>query len=57
MAARVAVASKKRFFPKCYGPEFVAQNVRDWIAAVGAKTAYSEPAPPSATGYDRTSVT
>ena len=25
------------------GPEFVAQAVRDWIAAVGAKTAYIEP--------------
>lgn len=28
------------------GPEFVAQAVRDWIAAVGAKTAYIEPGPP-----------
>ena len=25
------------------GPEFIAQKVRDWIAAVGAKTAYIEP--------------
>ncbi|GAB5436312.1 MAG: hypothetical protein FalmKO_14370 [Falsiruegeria mediterranea] len=25
------------------GPEFVAQGVRDWIAAVGAKAAYIEP--------------
>ena len=25
------------------GPEFVAQAVRDWIAAVGAQTAYIEP--------------
>ncbi len=29
------------------GPEFVAQAVRDWIAAVGAKTAYIEPGSPS----------
>ena len=28
------------------GPEFVAQAVRDWIAAVGAKTAYIEPGSP-----------
>src|SRR6056297_2793734 len=28
------------------GPEFVAQKVRDWIAAVGAKTAYIEPGSP-----------
>ena len=27
-------------------PEFVAQAVRDWIAAVGAKTAYIEPGSP-----------
>lgn len=25
------------------GPEFIAQKVRDWIAALGAKTAYIEP--------------
>ena len=28
------------------GPEFVAEAVRDWIAAVGAKTAYIEPGSP-----------
>ena len=28
------------------GPEFVAQAVRDWIAAVGAKTAYIVPGSP-----------
>ena len=28
------------------GPEFIAQAVRDWIAAVGAKTAYIEPGSP-----------
>lgn len=28
------------------GPEFIAQKVPDWIAAVGAKTAYIEPASP-----------
>ena len=27
-------------------PEFIAQNVRDWIEAVGAKTAYIEPGSP-----------
>ena len=26
----------------CYGPEFVAKAVQDWIAAVGARTAYIE---------------
>ena len=28
------------------GPEFVAQAVREWIAAVGARTAYIEPGSP-----------
>jgi transposase InsO family protein len=33
------------------GPEFIAQNVRHWIAAVGAKTAYIEPGSPWENGY------
>ena len=28
------------------GPEFIAQKVRDWITAVGAKTAYIKPGSP-----------
>ena len=28
------------------GPEFVAKSVRNWISAVGAKTAYIEPGSP-----------
>jgi hypothetical protein len=42
---------QQRFFPTCYGPEFVAQPVRDWINAVGAKTAYIEPGSPWENGY------
>ena len=33
------------------GPEFVAQKVRDWIGAVGAKTAFIEPGSPWENGY------
>ena len=33
------------------GPEFVALAVRDWIAAVGAKTAYIEPGSQWENGY------
>ena len=33
------------------GPEFIAQAVRDWIAAVGAKTFYIEPGSPWENGY------
>jgi putative transposase len=33
------------------GPEFIAKVVQDWIAAVGAKTAYIEPGSPWENGY------
>ena len=33
------------------GHEFIAQTVRNWIAAVGAKTAYIEPGSPWENGY------
>ena len=33
------------------GPEFVAETVRDWIKAVGAKTAYIKPGSPWENGY------
>ena len=33
------------------GPEFIAQAVRNWIAAVGVKTAYVEPGSPREIGY------
>ena len=33
------------------GPEFVAKAVRDWIGAVGAKTAYIEPGSPWENGF------
>ena len=33
------------------GPEFIAKAVREWIAAVGAKTAYIEPGSPWENGY------
>ncbi len=32
-------------------PEFVAQTVQDWIAAVGARTVYIEPGSPWENGY------
>jgi hypothetical protein len=45
-AARAAITYWQPFFPTCYGPEFVAKAVREWIAAVGAKTACIEPGKP-----------
>ena len=47
----MAITSRQHSFPTCYGPEFVAQKVRDWIGAVGSKTAYIEPGSPWENGY------
>jgi transposase InsO family protein len=33
------------------GPEFIAEKVRNWIGAIGAKTAYIEPGSPWENGY------
>lgn len=38
-------------FPMCYGAEFVATAVQEWIAAVGAKTAYIAPGSPWENGF------
>ena len=33
------------------GPDFIAEAVKDWIKAVGAKTAYIKPGSPWENGY------
>ena len=38
------------------GPEFIAKAVREWIAAVGAKTAFIEPGSPGRTATARAST-
>ncbi|MDJ0630647.1 MAG: IS3 family transposase [Rhodobacter sp.] len=40
-----------KFIRSDNGPEFIAQKVRDWITAVGAKTAFIEPGSPWENGY------
>lgn len=40
-----------RFIRSDNGPEFIAQAVRGWIAAVGAQAAYIEPGSPWENGY------
>jgi hypothetical protein len=45
------MVSSEHRFRTCYGPEFVAQAVQDWIGAVGAKTAYIAPGSPWENGY------
>src|SRR5512138_545806 len=37
--------------PMCYGPEFLAKMVQEWIAAIGAKTAYITPGSPWEHGF------
>ena len=39
MASRTA-QNRRAIFLMCYGPEFIAKAMQDWIRAVGAKTAY-----------------
>jgi putative transposase len=34
-----------------HGPKFIARSLQDWIAAVGASTAYIEPGSPWENGY------
>lgn len=50
-AAQAAITFNGALFPTCYGPEFIAKAVRDWIDAVGAKTAFIEPGSPWENGY------
>jgi putative transposase len=38
-------------FPTCYGPEFAAIAVRDWLGRIGVKTLYIEPGSPWENGY------
>ncbi len=38
-------------FPRCYGPEFIAKELREWLANVGTGTLYIEPGSPWENGY------
>ena len=52
MAARTALSAEPSpSFHRCYGPEFIATTLREWIAAVGTQTAYIEPGSPWENGY------
>jgi len=50
-ASRAAITRSGQEFLTCYGSEFIAKAVRDWIDAVGAKTAFIEPGSPWENGY------
>ena len=40
-----------RYIRSDYGPEFIAEAVQEWIAALGAKTTYIAPGSPWENGY------
>ncbi len=35
----------------CYGPEFIANAVQQWLAKIGVKTLYITPGSPWENGY------
>jgi putative transposase len=45
------MASVSASFRKCYGPEFVAKVVRDWLARMDVKTLFIAPGSPWENGY------
>jgi len=51
MASRCLPWPGAAAFPMCYGPEFLAKAVQEWIGAVGAKTAYITPGSPWENGF------
>ena len=38
-------------FPRCYGPEFIAEELRKWLRKVGTGALYIEPGSPWENGY------
>ncbi|GEM_PF-2954585 len=44
-------SAKTASFPRCYGPEFVAKGVRQWLAKPGTGTLYIKPGSPWENGY------
>jgi putative transposase len=51
MWLRAPPQNRRAIFLMCYGPEFIAKAVQDWIAAVGSTTASIEPGSPWENGY------
>jgi IS30 family transposase len=50
-AGRPHPLAKTASFPRCYGPEFVAADLRKWLGNVGTGTLYIEPGSPWENGY------
>ncbi|GAN74659.1 hypothetical protein Apmu_0201_02 [Acidiphilium multivorum AIU301] len=50
-AAQDATLARRTPFPTCYGPEFIARAVRQWLGKAGVKTLYITPGSPWENGY------
>ena len=48
----MAKASFNTWFRRCYGPEFVAKPLRDWLIRVGIKPIRINPGSPWENGYN-----
>ncbi len=48
---REALVNVSSTLSTCYGTEFIATKLRNWIEAEGAKTAYIEPGSPWESGH------
>ena len=45
------IHSNQKAFRTCYGPEFIATALRDWLERIGVKTLYITPGSPWENGY------
>ena len=45
------IYSNQKAFRTCYGPEFIATALREWLGRIGVKTLYIEPGSPWENGY------
>ena len=50
-AARAAITSKQRFFPTCYGSEFISRDLDLWAYANDVTLDFSRPGKPTDNGF------
>ena len=50
-AARAAITSNKRFFPRCYGSEFISRDIDLWAYANDVTLDFSRPGKPTDNGF------
>ena len=48
----MAITSRQRSFPTCYGPEFAAEAMQGWLRRVGIKPIRIYPGSPRENGYN-----